>query len=38
MRQPNAAGVCANYVKIYEPDVVADELPPVLRDGAWLFK
>ena len=36
--QPNAAGVRANYVEIYEPDVVADDLQPVLRDGASLFK
>jgi hypothetical protein len=36
--QPNAAGVRANYVEIYQPDVVADDLQPVLRDGASLFK
>ena len=36
--QPNAAGVRANYLEIYEPDVLADDLQPVLRDGAALFK
>jgi hypothetical protein len=36
--QPNAAGVRANYVEIYEPDVLAENLQPVLRDGASLFK
>jgi hypothetical protein len=36
--QPNAAGQHVNYLEIYEPDVVADDLQPVLRDGASLFK
>jgi hypothetical protein len=36
--QPNAAGLRANYLEIYEPDVLADDLQPVLRDGALLFK
>jgi len=36
--QPNAAGQHINYLEIYEPDVLADELQPVLRDGASLFK
>jgi hypothetical protein len=36
--QPNAAGSRANYLEIYEPDVLADDLQPVLRDGASLFK
>ncbi len=36
--QPNTAGQHANYLEIYQPDVVADDLQPVLRDGASLFK
>lgn len=36
--QPNSAGQHVNYLEIYEPDVVADDLQPVLRDGASLFK
>jgi hypothetical protein len=36
--QPNAAGQHINYLEIYEPDVLADDLQPVLRDGASLFK
>jgi hypothetical protein len=36
--QPNTAGVRANYLEIYEPDVLAEDLQPVLRDGASLFK
>ncbi len=36
--QPNAAGQHINYLEIYEPDVLADDLQPVLRDGALLFK
>lgn len=35
--QPNNAGQHVNYLEIYEPDVVADEMQPVLRDGASLF-
>ena len=35
--QPNPAGQHVNYVEIYEPDVVADDLQPVLRDGASRF-
>jgi hypothetical protein len=35
--QPNNAGKRANYVEIYEPDVLADEMQPVLRYGASLF-
>jgi hypothetical protein len=35
--QPNGAGQHVNYVEIYEPDVVADELQSVLRDAASLF-
>jgi hypothetical protein len=36
--QPNNAGQRANYLEIYEPDVLADDLQPVLREGASLFK
>ncbi|HXW62093.1 MAG TPA: hypothetical protein VEJ45_05805 [Candidatus Acidoferrales bacterium] len=36
--QPNATGRHVNYLEIYEPDVLADDLQPVLRDGASLFK
>jgi hypothetical protein len=36
--QPNTAGRRANYLEIYEPDVLADDLQAVLRDGAALFK
>jgi hypothetical protein len=36
--QPNAAGHRINYLEIYEPDVLSDELQPVLRKGAALFK
>jgi hypothetical protein len=35
--QPNSAGQHVNYLEIYEPDVLADEMQPVLRDGASLF-
>ena len=35
---PNAAGHRANYVEIYEPDVLAAEMQPVLSYGASLFK
>lgn len=34
---PNNAGRRANYLEIYEPDVLANELQPVLRYGASLF-
>ena len=36
--QPNNAGQHINYLEIYEPDVVADEMQPVLRYGASLFE
>ena len=36
--QPNTAGRHVDYLEIYEPDVLADDLQPVLRDGASLFK
>jgi hypothetical protein len=35
--QPNKAGQHVNYLEIYEPDVLADEMQPVLRYGASLF-
>ena len=36
--EPNNAGQHVNYLEIYEPDVLADEMQPVLRYGASLFK
>jgi hypothetical protein len=36
--RPNNAGRHVNYLEIYEPDVLADDLQPVLRYGASLFK
>jgi hypothetical protein len=35
--EPNKAGQHVNYLEIYEPDVLADEMQPVLRYGASLF-
>ena len=35
--QPNRAGQHINYLEIYEPDVLANDMQPVLRDGASLF-
>jgi hypothetical protein len=35
---PNSAGQRADYIEIYEPDVLAAEMQPVLRYGASLFK
>ena len=35
--RPNSAGQHVNYLEIYEPDVLADEMQPVLRDAASLF-
>ena len=35
--EPNKAGQRIDYLEIYEPDVVADDLQPVLRYGASLF-
>jgi hypothetical protein len=35
--QPNNAGQRVNYLEIYEPDVLAEEMQPVLRYGASLF-
>jgi hypothetical protein len=34
---PNKAGQRINYLEIYEPDVLADEMQPVLRYGASRF-
>jgi hypothetical protein len=36
--QPNASGRHINYLEIYEPDVLADVMQPVLQYGASLFK
>ncbi len=36
--QRNGAGHRVNYLEIYEPDVRADELQPVLRDAASLLQ
>ncbi len=36
--QPNSSGQRVNYIEVYEPDVLADDLQPVLRDAAALFK
>ena len=36
--KPNNAGHHVTYLEIYEPDVVASEMQPVLRYGASLFK
>jgi hypothetical protein len=36
--QPNSAAHHVNYLEIYEPDVLAIEMQPVLRYGASLFK
>jgi len=35
--EPNRAGRHVNYLEIYLPDVLADEMQPVLRYGASLF-
>ncbi len=35
--EPNGAGQHVDYVEIYEPDVVAEELQSVLRNAASLF-
>jgi hypothetical protein len=35
--QPNSAGRHINYLEIYEPDVVAEEMQPVLQYAASLF-
>jgi hypothetical protein len=36
--QTNSSGQRVNYIEICEPDVLADDLQPILRDGAALFK
>jgi hypothetical protein len=36
--QPNNNGHLVNYLEIYEPDVLAREMQPVLQYGASLFK
>jgi hypothetical protein len=35
---PNASGHRINYLEIYEPDVLAPEMQPVLHYGASLFQ
>jgi hypothetical protein len=35
--EPSSAGQRLDYLEIYESDVVADDLQPVLRYGASLF-
>lgn len=35
--RPNGAGQRLNYLEIYEPDVLADDMQPVLRYAASLF-
>ena len=35
---PNSAGRHSNYLEIYQPDVLAEEMQPVLRYGASRFK
>ena len=35
--QPNGAGHHVNYLEIYEPNVLAEEMQPVLSYGAALF-
>ena len=35
--EPNDAGRHVNYLEVYEPDVLAEEMQPVLRYGASLF-
>jgi hypothetical protein len=35
--EPNSAGKRVNYLEIYEPDVLADEMQPDLRYAASLF-
>jgi hypothetical protein len=34
---PNTAGQHVNFLEIHQPDVLADEMQPVLRYGASLF-
>lgn len=36
--QPNNRGQHVNYLEIYERDVVAEEMQPVLRYAASLFQ
>ncbi len=36
--EPNSAGQHIKYLEIYEPDVLAEEMQPVLSYGASLFK
>jgi hypothetical protein len=36
--QPNTSGQHVNYLEVYEPDVLAADLQPVLSKEASLFK
>jgi hypothetical protein len=36
--KPDAAGHRVSYLEVYEPDVLADEMQPVLRYAASLFE
>ncbi|MGB8323995.1 MAG: hypothetical protein WCE52_13635, partial [Candidatus Acidiferrum sp.] len=36
--QPNSNGYRINYLEIYEPDVLANQMQPMLSYGASLFK
>ncbi len=36
--QPNGSGRRVSYIEVYEPDVLADELQPVLREAASMFQ
>jgi hypothetical protein len=36
--QPNNTGHRVNYLEIYEPDILAEEMQPILQYGASLFK
>lgn len=36
--EPNGTGHRASYLEIYEPDILADEMQPILRDAVSLFK
>jgi hypothetical protein len=35
--QPNSSGYRVNYLEVYEPDVLAEEMQPVLRSAASTF-
>jgi hypothetical protein len=35
--EPNKAGQHVNYLEIYEPDLLADDMQPEVRDAASVF-